>query len=481
MKRYALRLLSGAALALLAFSTPANADDPVIEQILFLVEDLDTKQVIQEVPANGDMNLEVGARVRIRAVAVPVGQNRGRRYPSASFELGNPSGLVTMSNMNSEMGATQLEVHRAFNSNKPDAVPFLRYKILEHLKIGPKMLSGNIYIRLSQKSDPVVTPQPSPVPQRPEDRRGITLYEHQDFRGRNGKFFEDDPRLNDNYFRHDIASSVRVDPGCKVTLWEHTDFQGRATVLTEDVTDLNGSRVGNDSVSSLQVDCSQARRFGGRDNASNRNHQDEGYRDRRGITLFEHPDFDGRSETFYADDSNFTDNFIRHDAASSVRVDPGCRAVLYEHPDFDGRASVITEDLVYLGSSRVGNDTVSSVEVRCDGAQFSSNRQGRSDRGTRSASYRREGRGITLFEHQGFDGRQEFFSDDDERLNDNEIRQDSVSSVRVDPGCEAVLYEHPDFQGRATVVTSDVTDLNGSRVGNDSVSSIEVLCRPGRT
>ncbi|MCB1036150.1 MAG: peptidase inhibitor family I36 protein [Acidobacteria bacterium] len=472
-------LFLGAALAALVSPSPAAAQNPVIEKILFAVQDIETKEILAEVPPNGDIELRPGDHVRIRAIAVPVG-NKNRRYPSASYELGNPAGMVSMSRMNSELGSTDLEVHRSFNPNRPDAVPFLRYKILEDLKINQRMLSGNLYLRLRPAEEPAPEPAPSSPPP-PVERRGVTLYEHQDFRGRSQRFFEDDPSLNDNYLKHDMASSVRVDLGCKVTLYEHPNYQGRATVLTEDITDLNGTRVGNDSVSSLKVECSDER---ARYQQSDRGRGDDrSYRERRGVTLFEHADFQGRSETFYDDDRSLNDNLIRHDSASSVRVDPGCRAVLYEHPDFDGRASVITEDVTYLAGTRVGNDSVSSLEVRCDGDR-GGDRYGRNDRSSggydRYDDYRRDGRGVTLFEHQDYRGRYETFYDDDERLNDNEIRHDSASSVRVDPGCEAVLYEHPDFQGRATVVTADVSDLTGTRVGNDSVSSLEVVCRRGR-
>lgn len=212
-----------------------------------------------------------------------------------------------------------------------------------------------------------------------QDRYGVTLFEHQDFRGRSETFFSDDPSLNDNPIRHDSASSVRVDPGCQVTLYEHPNFQGRTSVLTQDVTDLNGSRVGNDSVSALVIDCRRSSdRFG-----TDRRYQEDRYRDersqsnryrddrtdrggRRGVTLFEHQDFRGRSETFFEEDRRLNDNTLLHDSASSVRVDEGCRVILYEHPDFDGRASVLTEDTWDLSETRVGNDSVSSLEVRCD-------------------------------------------------------------------------------------------------------------------
>lgn len=482
MRRHQFQIILWAAAAALAFPFAADAQDPVIEKILFSVQDLDSKEIIAEIPADGDLVLEAGDRVRLRAIAVPIGKNRGRRYPSTSYELGNPSGMVSMSNMNSEQGSTVLEILRDHNRNKPNAVPFLRYKILEDLKIGSRMLTGNIYIRLGQTQEPA-PPVTAPPTAEPNPNLGVTLFEHKDYRGKQAKFVTDVPNLRNTYFGQDIATSAKVDRGCRAILYEHPNYQGREIVLLGDAANLSGTSVRNDTVSSLRIDCTDRWRYEDRRQADPR---DQSYRDRRGVTLFEHPDYQGRSETFYADDSQLRDNLIGQDSVSSVRVDPGCRAVLYEDSEFGGRASVFTEDEVYLGSSRVGNDRASSIEVRCDGAgDRREDRYGRRDRDPRDRRYddrRYDDRrgGVVLFEDANFRGRSERFFDDDDRLNDNEIRQDEASSVRVDPGCEAVLYEHPNFQGRATVVTGDIENLRSSRVGNDSVSSIEVACQRRR-
>ena len=66
---------------------------------------------------------------------------------------------------------------------------------------------------------------------------------------------------------------------------------------------------------------------------------------------------------------------------------------------------------------------------------------------------------------------------DDPRLRNNFIRQDGVSSVRVDRGCVVTLYEHDGFRGRSTTLRRDNPDLRSTWVGNDSVSSLEVSCR----
>ncbi len=492
MRRHSFHPFLSTAFAVLAFTAPASAQNPVIEEIRFSVQDMKTKEIIDEIPANGDLVLKVGDHVRLRTIAVPVGSNRKRRYPATSFELGNPAGLVSMTKMNAELGSATIQVHRASNRNRPDAVPFLRFKITEPLKIASRKLSGNIYIRLKQVEKPAPAPTAPPRTNSPEVRKGVTLYEDKYYAGRSEKFLEDTRNLANHYLHQDMATSVRVDPGCRVILFEHPDYQGRSQVLTESVNNLAGSQVANDAVSSLRVDCSdrwrqESRRYDDRrrDNRQDRRYddrQDRGYPGREGVTLFEHPDYGGRSETFYGDDPQLSDNRIRQDTVSSVRVDPGCQAVLYEHPNYDGRASVLTEDLAYLSNTRVGNDRASSIEVRCDSSRSDDRRGYRTSRDDRHRrdDRRRSDRGVTLYQHEDFRGRAETFFGDDDRLNDNEIRQDEASSIQVDPGCEAVLYEHPDFQGRATVVNDDIRNLQETRVGNDTVSSIEVICHRRR-
>lgn len=86
-------------------------------------------------------------------------------------------------------------------------------------------------------------------------RRGVTLYEHDSFRGRHETFYGDDANLRDNSVGNDRVSSVRVAPGCTVTLYQHADYQGFSTTLRHDAAELGSSAVGNDAVSSIEVRC----------------------------------------------------------------------------------------------------------------------------------------------------------------------------------------------------------------------------------
>lgn len=183
----------------------------------------------------------------------------------------------------------------------------------------------------------------------------VVLYSDAGFRGRREAFNDDDRDLRNNRIGNDRVSSIRIRRGCRVVLYSDRNFRGRATELRDDVEDLRYTSVGNDRVSSIQVDC----RGGG--------YGDDDYGDRRGrgVTLYEHANYRGRSETFYGDDARLGNNFIRQDGASSVRVDPGCIVTLYEHDGYRGRSTTLRHDEPNLRETWVGNDRVSSLRVEC--------------------------------------------------------------------------------------------------------------------
>ena len=113
----------------------------------------------------------------------------------------------------------------------------------------------------------------------------------------------------------------------------------------------------------------------------------------------------------------------------------------------------------------LGNDRASSLRIDCD-------RHGRPyDRGRRSAA------GATLYAGGDYSGRSEIFYRDVDRLSETEVGNDTVSSVRVDPGCRLVLYEHPDYRGRSIVLTGDEPDMRRTSLGNDRASSLQIDCR----
>lgn len=196
--------------------------------------------------------------------------------------------------------------------------------------------------------------------------------------------------------------------------------------------------------------------------------------DRGGMTLFQDVHFEGHYETLHGDVRNLRGSHLGNDCASSVAVPHGCSVTLYRDADFRGPAITLHHDLADLRYTPIGNDRVSSLSVDCYGCD----RYGRDHR-YRDGPYRGDYRphGITVFSDAGFRGRQESFHYDDLDLRDNPIRQDTISSVAVAPGCRAVLYSDVSFRGRATAVTGGEHDLRYSTFGNDRVSSIRVDCR----
>ena len=174
-----------------------------------------------------------------------------------------------------------------------------------------------------------------------------------------------------------------------------------------------------------------------------------------GVTLFEHPDYGGSSQSFGADVARLGSTAIGNDRASSVRVAPGCTATLYRDADFRGRVTVLRGDTRHLAGTDAGNDAVSSLRVEC---------------GTAGPH------GVVLFTDSEFRGRQATFYGDTADLTRDGYPDDATTSVRVPSGCALTLYEHPNYRGRAETLYEDDPLLANNRIGNDVVSSLRVRC-----
>jgi hypothetical protein len=102
----------------------------------------------------------------------------------------------------------------------------------------------------------------------------------------------------------------------------------------------------------------------------------------RGITVYEHPNYDGNSRTF---DGNVWDlDDVRgpcygffdsdevgdwDDCISSIRVPSGWEAIVFEHDEYEGEMLTVTSDIADLDDVRgpCGNDwddCISSIQVR---------------------------------------------------------------------------------------------------------------------
>jgi hypothetical protein len=174
-----------------------------------------------------------------------------------------------------------------------------------------------------------------------------------------------------------------------------------------------------------------------------------------GATLYADDDYRGSFESFAGDAPRLRGTRVGNDAASSVRVAPGCTVRLYEDESYRGRETTLTADAPRLGATPAGNDRVSSLRVSCfaDGA-----------------------RGVVLYGDADYRGREGIFYRDTPDLGRDPFPNDAASSLRVPDGCSVTVYEHPDYRGRSSTFYRDDPALGDDTIGNDRVSSLRVLC-----
>jgi hypothetical protein len=92
------------------------------------------------------------------------------------------------------------------------------------------------------------------------------------------------------------------------------------------------------------------------------------------VVLFSGESYSGESERLSADDPDLENNPIGADATSSIRIDPGCSAVLFTRPHYRGRSLTVSSDTPSLRLGwkqrlrqihRAGDDSIASIKVSC--------------------------------------------------------------------------------------------------------------------
>lgn len=325
---------------------------------------------------------------------------------------------------------------------------------------------------------------------RADDRRGVTVFRDEAFRGGQETFHGDVADMGRTAVGNDRASSIVVARGCRVRVYEDTDFRGKRQDFNGDVSDLGRTAFGNDRVSSLKVRCGWDDDWGTEGPIDGHGYRDEGHHDdgyedgydeggprgpygkpnvrpgsrAAGVVLYRDDRYRGRDARFAPGDyPDLRGTAVGNDAVSSVEVARGCRARLFEDTAFRGDYEEIDYDVPDLGATRIGNDRASSMQVRCGG-------------GGNWGGHVRRG-GVTLFEDARFEGQGERFEYDVPDLRDSLVGNDRASSIAVDQGCRVRLFEDVGYRGRSVELTRDEAYLGETLIGNDRVSSLEVRCR----
>ncbi len=259
------------------------------------------------------------------------------------------------------------------------------------------------------------------------------------------KGFGDYPNSNAIGLPNDSISSLRVGPNTQVILCKDNDFRGDCIRVDSDVSFLNGPRVGNDQVSSLKIQ------------PVGMNQCVPGPAQ---VSFFTNADFLG--ECVVKDIGDYASSGaigLPNDSISSIRVGANVQALICKDNNFGGDCILMTNDVAFLNNNRVGNDQISSAKVQARGfsdCQPASNQ-------------------VAFFVDADFLGAC-VVKDFGEYPNSNAIGlpNDSISSVRVGVGAQAVICKDNNFKKECILLRSNVNFLNGDRVGNDEISSAKV-------
>ncbi|MDE1463345.1 beta/gamma crystallin-related protein [Spartinivicinus poritis] len=194
-------------------------------------------------------------------------------------------------------------------------------------------------------------PQPQ-QPYRPYNPNLVTAYQHCKFKGYRSSLrpgYYNLQQLRQLGIKNDDISSFSVPRGYEVTLYEHDNFKGRSiTLQSSDKCLVNNGF--NDKLSSLVVrKVSYSWPITSKPPA----------------TVYQHCNFDGYGVRLAPGHYNLRQLRglgIRNDDLSSIRVPYGVSVTLYEHDNFRGRAWRLNSDTSCL-VSRGANDQVSSIVV----------------------------------------------------------------------------------------------------------------------
>lgn len=188
---------------------------------------------------------------------------------------------------------------------------------------------------------------------------------------------------------------------------------------------------------------------------------------RDSVCVYEHADYRGREECYRSGES-IRDLGNRRDNISSIRIRGRARITLFEHPNFGGRSIQVDEDVADLRRLGGWNDEVDSLRVSGEGRDGGNWEPPPWDRD------RDRGDRVCVYEHSGFGGDSQCFSAGDDVRDLRSIGwNDRISSIRVFGRSRLAGYEHTYYSGEDLYADRDIPDL--SRVGwNDRISSLRI-------
>lgn len=228
-----------------------------------------------------------------------------------------------------------------------------------------------------------------------------------------------------------------IDAAYYVSFYEHADFGGAVSTFCGDyieIPDFSKTRVGNDKVSSIKISGPY------------------------NVQCFEHY-FSGASHNYRFDDGNFSDEPIGNDRLSSAIItklsqDEYEGVYIFRHY-LSGPWTKVENNIPNFKNTYVGNDQASSIRI--------------------VGPYE-----CTVFEHDNYRGTQHTYRFTDDNMGNEPIGHDRVSSAIVRKLTEeeysgVYIFDWPDFSGRWDKLTTSIPNMNNTNMGDNRVGSVKVI------
>jgi hypothetical protein len=178
--------------------------------------------------------------------------------------------------------------------------------------------------------------------QQPNATRRVEFFSEPGYAGKSWATTLDVASFADTPLARRGIGSLRVGRGCVVSLHGQRDFDGPVLVVPEDLSAVPAERFPDGPVASAKVDCS-----------------------RGAVTFYTEVNLAGEAHAFDTFERDLAGTALGSDRARSVRVAPGCWAVVFADSDFGGVSYRVVGAVRDLHQTRVGRDSVSSFKVEC--------------------------------------------------------------------------------------------------------------------
>ncbi len=292
---------------------------------------------------------------------------------------------------------------------------------------------------------------------------GVTLYTECGFKGRSAIVGDGNynlAQLKKLGIPDNTISSVKVAEGYSATLYENDFLRGRSGRIVQNLDCLQNARF-DDAVSSVAVVRSA--------DAAPEKPKPVAVA-QSPITLYSECNYKGRA--INVEEGEFTTDGLRklgvaNNSISSIRVSAGYQVELFENDFYRGSSGTLRQNDNCLIDDRF-NDTISSLVVSRDPRAVAE--------AEASAKVEDNRIGVTVFGHCNFKGgsvKLKVGQYDVDGLKAVRIKDNVISSFKVEKGFQVTMYDSPDFTGQGKVFTENDNCLDDDRL-NEAVSSLIV-------